>query len=54
METMKRFCYLGNRLNATGGCEAAVTERTRVKWKKFRECGDTVWKKIFWRMKEKT
>ena len=39
VETVKGFCYLGNRLNAGGECEAAVTARTRVGWKKFRECG---------------
>ena len=36
VETVKRFCYLGNRLNASGRCEAAVTVRTRVGWKKFK------------------
>ena len=36
VETVKGFCYLGNRLNASGGCEAAVTAKTRVGWKKFR------------------
>ena len=30
VETVKEFYYLGNRLNASGGCEAAVTARTRV------------------------
>ena len=40
IESVKLFCYLGNRLNASGGCEAAVTARTRVGWKKFRECGE--------------
>ena len=38
VETVKGFCYLGDRLNASGGCEAAVTPRTRVGWKKLREC----------------
>ena len=46
VETVKGFCYLGDRLNASGGCEAAVTARTRVGRKKFRECGDSVRKKI--------
>ena len=35
---MKSFCYLGNRLNAGGGSEVAVTARTRIRWIKFREC----------------
>ena len=42
VEIVKGFCYLGNKLNASGGCEAAVTAKTRVGWKKFRVWGDTV------------
>ena len=30
VETVKRFCYLGDRLNASGDCEAAVTVRVRI------------------------
>ena len=30
VETVNRFCYLGDRLNAGGGCEAAVTARVRT------------------------
>ena len=37
---MKGFCYLGDRLNASGGCETAVTSRVRIGWMKFRECGE--------------
>ena len=37
---MNGFCYLGDRLNASGGCEAAVTARVRIGWVKFRECGE--------------
>ena len=33
-------CYLVDRLNASGGCEAAVTVRVRIGWIKFRECGE--------------
>ena len=47
VETVKGFCYLGNRLNASGGCEAALTVRTRVGWKKFRECGQILFQKRF-------
>ena len=36
---MRGFCYLGDRVNASGGCEAAVTARARIGWVKFRECG---------------
>ena len=34
---LKGFCYLGDRLNACGGCETAVTARVRIGWMKFRE-----------------
>ena len=30
VETVNGFCYLGNRLNSSGGCEAAVTARVRI------------------------
>ena len=40
VETVNGFCYLGDRLNASGGCEMAVTARTRFGWAKFRECGE--------------
>ena len=40
LETTKGFCYLEDRLNASGGCEAEMTARTRVGWKKLRECGE--------------
>ena len=32
---VKSFCYLGDRLNASGGSEAAVTARTIIGWIKF-------------------
>ena len=47
VETLKRFCYLGDRLNANGGCEAVVSARTRVGWKKFRECSKILFGKRF-------
>ena len=40
VETVKGFCYLGDRLNASGECEIAVTSRVRIGWMKFRECGE--------------
>ena len=40
METVNGFFYLGDRLNASGGCEAAVTARVRIGWVRFRECGE--------------
>ena len=30
VETVNGFCYLGDRLNASGDCEAAVTARIRI------------------------
>ena len=40
METVRGFSYLGDRVNASGGCKAAVTARARIGWVKFRECGE--------------
>ena len=40
VETVMGFCYLGDGLNASGGCETAVTSRVRIGWMKFRECGE--------------
>ena len=40
VETVNGFCYLGDRLNASGGCETAVTARVRIGWVRFRECGE--------------
>ena len=39
---MNGFCYFGDRLNASGGCQAAVTARVRIGWVRFRECGELV------------
>ena len=36
---MKSFCFSGVRLNDGGESKATVTERTRIGWMKFRECG---------------
>ena len=30
-----KFCYLGDLLDADGGCDSAVTARVRSAWKKF-------------------
>ena len=32
VETVNGFCYFVDRLNASGGCEAAVTARVRIGW----------------------
>ena len=30
VETVRGFCYLGDRVNASGACKAAVTPRARI------------------------
>ena len=40
VETVSKFTYLRDRLNATGGCEMAVKARSRIDWMKFRECSE--------------
>ena len=40
VEIANGFCYLEDRLNASSGCEAAVTARVRIGWVRFRECGE--------------
>ena len=47
VEMVRGFCYLGDRVNASGGCEAAVTARARIGWVKFRECGELLNSKRF-------
>ena len=32
---LNEFTYLGDRMSAGGGCEAAVIARTRCEWVKF-------------------
>ena len=39
VDFVKSFCYLEDRLNASGKSKAAVTTKTRIGWIKFRECG---------------
>ena len=39
VETGNGFGYLGDRLKASGGCEAAVTVRVGIGWVRFRDCG---------------
>ena len=40
METVREFTYLGDRVRAGGGCEAAVTDITRCGWVTLRECDE--------------
>ena len=37
VEIVNGFCYLGDRLNASGGCEAAATAIVRIGWVRFKE-----------------
>ena len=40
VKTVRMFTYLGDRFSRGGGCEGALTVRTRCGWVKFRECGE--------------
>ena len=44
VEIVKGICYFGNRLNASGGCKAAVTARIRLR---DGEEIQRVWRDIF-------
>ena len=44
---MRGFCYLGDRVNASGGYEAAMTEGARIGWMKFKECRELLNSKRF-------
>ena len=37
VETMNGLCHSEDRLNSSGGCEAAVTAKVRIGWARFRE-----------------
>ena len=37
LESVGKFCYLGDMVNADGGADSAVVVRVRRAWKKFRE-----------------
>ena len=54
VDFVKSFCYLGGRLNASGGSEEAVKARTRIGWIKFKECGELLYgRKLSLKMKGK-
>ena len=36
VETVRGFYYLGDKVNESNGCEAAVTARARIGWVKFK------------------
>ena len=37
LEKVDKLCYLGDMLDADGGCDSAVTARVRSAWKKFHD-----------------
>ena len=43
VETVRKFIYAGDRVSAGGGCESAVTARTRCGLVKFWECGELLY-----------
>ena len=47
VETVREFTYLCDSVRAGGGCEAAVTARTRCGWVKLRECGELLYDRRF-------
>ena len=47
VEFVNSFCYLRDRLIASGGSEAAVTARTRIGWIKCRECDELFYGRKF-------
>ena len=38
METVSEFTFVGDRVCTVGGCEAAMSARTRCGWVKFGKC----------------
>ena len=47
METVRGPAYIGVRVSARGGREAAVTARTRYGWVMIRKCGELPDGKMF-------
>ena len=47
IDFVKSYCVLGDRLNASGGSEAAVIARTRIGWIKLRKCGELLYGRKF-------
>ena len=47
METINEFIYFGDRVSASGECEAASTARTRCRWVKLMECGELLYGRRF-------
>ena len=47
VEAGREFTFLGDRMSAGEGCEAAVTARTRCGWANLRECSELLHCKRF-------
>ena len=47
VKTVSVFTYLGDRVSAGGGCEAAMTASTRCGWVEVRECCELLYGKMF-------
>ena len=47
VKTVSEFTCLGDRVSAGGGCEAAVSARTRCGWAKHRKCGELLYGRRF-------
>ena len=47
VETVREFTYLGDRVSAGGGCESAVTARTRCGLVNVSECGGLLYSRRF-------
>ena len=47
VETVREFTCLDERVSVSGGCEAAVTVRTRCQWDMFNECGELMYGRRF-------
>ena len=43
VETVRELTYLSERESVGGGCEAALTARTRCGWDELRECGELLY-----------
>ena len=46
VEAVGEFTYIGDRVSAGRGCEAAVMARRIHEWDQFRECGELLYGKI--------
>ena len=47
VKTVREFTYLGDMVSAGGGCEAAVTAKTRCGWFEHTVCGELLHGRIF-------